>query len=149
MPNFINFKDSDGTTRKIQTNDWTTTDDTLKMVFQSDYPDFVAVRNTAVTSIIRSQRARLCSFKVENLNTTTNRFLLLYNRNSSITGGGFSDLVDSFNVPPNQVLIVGTEYFSKNGLLFSNGIVYGWSTTRSSYTAASADIDLTILSALV
>jgi hypothetical protein len=149
MPNFINFKDGNGTTRKLLTNDWTTTEDSLKMVFSLDLPEFVAARFSSSTSVVRGQRSRMVSFKVENLNTTDTRFLMFLNINTVVSPGVASNLVDVFNVPPNQVISFGSDYFSNNGLLFTTGISYAWSTSRTSYAGTNTDLSLTVLSALV
>jgi hypothetical protein len=149
MPNFINFKDSNGTTRKLLTNDWTTTEDSLKMVFSLDSPEFSALRFTSSTGLVRNSRARLFSFKAENTNATTGRFLMLFNQGSVVSSGATANLIDVFSIPANQVVVFGSNYFSQNGLLFTTGIAYAWSTSRTTYAGANTDLDLTVLSATV
>lgn len=45
---------------------------------------------------------------------------------------------ESFMVPSNGQIVIGTDYFTNNGVYYSAGIAFAFSETRNTYTAANA-----------
>lgn len=73
------------------------------------------------------------------------RYLQLHNKASAVANAEVPVL--TFMVPASGGnTVFGNDFFTQDGLRFSLGLAYGWSTTRDTYTAASAaDHSVTIL----
>lgn len=72
------------------------------------------------------------------------RYLQLHN--TATTPSTAAVPLISFPVPTNSILFIGNDLLTNNGIFFSTGIAYAWSTTAGTYTAATAsEHDTTVL----
>lgn len=76
----------------------------------------------------------------ENLNAAV-RYIQLHNTATTPAGGATPYL--SFRIPATSSITIGTEFFGENGLNLSTGIAFAYSTTATTYTAATAAEQLT------
>lgn len=89
----------------------------------------------AVSGVVKTTSGRLQSFKATNRNGAA-RYLQLFNSSSAPAAN--ASALDEFYVAPTSMIIIGTDFFSLAGVLFSTGIAWGFSTTSGTYTAATA-----------
>lgn len=95
----------------------------------------------SVVDTISGTPARLLRVYAYNKASAT-RFLQFFNR----TTNPVSDTTvsnESFAIPPNSVLILGMGELGFNGLHFSSGLAWAFSTTENVYTAAQ-NIEVTV-----
>lgn len=64
------------------------------------------------------------------------RYLQLHNTATTPSGGAAPALV--FLVPAGGQIVIGSDYFTDVGMGFTTGIAFAFSTTRNTYTAATA-----------
>lgn len=88
-----------------------------------------------ITAVVRPGVATVYSLTCSNANAAS-RFLQLHNLTTAPTAGLVP--AESFLVPAGATIIVGTDYFTNNGLNFSVGLAFAFSTTRDTYTAGVA-----------
>jgi hypothetical protein len=100
---------------------------------------------TGSSGIVKSTSGSLLAFKVENLNDNTNKFLMFFNQNSEPTANQTTNIIDVFHIPFGQLISFDSSYFSVNGSPFTAGLVWGWSSNRSQFVAASNDLDLSVV----
>lgn len=131
-----------------------TTTATTRIVTATDSPDVVAIGSigdklmptsgtytysqmgTATTALIKSGLSNLFYFIANNLVGST-RYLLLFDSVAALVSGTSSpDYI--YTLPSNGLIAIGQDVFGGGGKAFSNGIVYGISTTPRIYTAATA-----------
>lgn len=89
----------------------------------------------AVSGVLKTSSGRLQSLKATNRNGAA-RYLQLFNSSSAPAAN--ASALDEFYVAPTSMIIIGTDFFSLAGVLFSTGIAWGFSTTSGTYTAATA-----------
>jgi hypothetical protein len=83
---------------------------------------------------IKASAGALYSFYCKNINAAS-RYIQFWNSATDATAG--SNLIE-FEVPTLSTLIIGSDFFLQNGLAFSTGIAFGFSSTSGTYTAATA-----------
>lgn len=88
----------------------------------------------SVTAAVRAGSTRIFSLSADNANAA-DRYLQLHNLAAVPTGAEVP--VQSFRCPANSTIIVGTDYFTNNGTNFPLGLMFAFSTTRDTYTAAT------------
>lgn len=65
------------------------------------------------------------------------QYVQLHNTDT-VPSTGVTVPIYCFLVPPASQIIVGTDFFTNNGVNFATGIAFAFSTTRDVYTAATA-----------
>jgi hypothetical protein len=76
-------------------------------------------------------------FSISCLNTNAAaRYFQLFN--TATTPAGAATAVYSWLIPAAGMIVLGTDFFTQNGLYFSTGIAFAYSTTFLTYTAATA-----------
>lgn len=88
-----------------------------------------------VVGVVRAGSTRCFSFCGDNANAA-DRYLQLHNLAAVPTGGEAP--AEAFRAPTGSTIIVGTDYFTEPGKNFPLGLMFAWSTTRDTYTAATA-----------
>lgn len=83
---------------------------------------------------VKASAGTLISFSCYNTNAAA-RFIQIWD---SATTAGSGTLKISKLVPANSETVIGADYLSAAGLACSSGIAFGYSTTRDTYTAATA-----------
>jgi hypothetical protein len=99
----------------------------------------------AVTAIARATPGRVFSCLPVSANAAL-RYFQLFDRTTALAGGEVPTIL--IPVPNGYIgpLAFGPELFTVDGTPFFNGIVWGFSTTAATYTAATAaDHDVTLL----
>ena len=69
-------------------------------------------------------------------NNAAARYIQLHNTATTPAGGAVP--LETFLVPANSEVIIGTDYFGPAGRNFSTGIAFAYSTTQGTYTAGTA-----------
>lgn len=87
------------------------------------------------TSILKNMPGSVFAITVFNANAAA-RYLQLHNLAAALSGSE----VPAFTclVPAGAQIIIGTDFFGETGMTFAIGIVIALSTTRETYTAATA-----------
>jgi hypothetical protein len=88
----------------------------------------------SVTANVGSGERCLYAFRAENRNAVA-RYLQFWDTADGVAGHG--TLIDSIEMWGTSSLIVDTTFLGQ-GLRFATGLVFAWSTTQSTYTAATA-----------
>lgn len=88
-----------------------------------------------VSGAIKAGPGSVYSLIATNENAAT-RYFQLHNLAAAPTNPAVP--VITVPVPTASSIVLGNDFFSKHGLQFSIGIAFGWSTTRDTYTAATA-----------
>jgi hypothetical protein len=95
------------------------------------------------TAIISNVPARLLASYVYNKSTSI-RYLQLYNRTTALSTGSVPTM-SRVLAPGEKYDLGGDEFGGSEGLLFSLGLVWGFSTTEDTYTAGlAADVSCEI-----
>jgi uncharacterized protein YkvS len=97
-------------------------------------PSIFSNRGANATLNVKATAGNLFSLSCYNDNNA-DRWLQLHNTATVPTAGNIP--VQSFLVPSKSQTIMGTDYFTENGINFSVGIAFGFSTTRDTYTAGT------------
>lgn len=84
---------------------------------------------------VKSSTGNIFSLYCNNANAAS-RYIQIHNT-ATIPAGGAAPVL-SFLIPPTSQIIVGTDFFTNEGLNLSTGIAFAFSTTRDTYTAGSA-----------
>lgn len=94
----------------------------------------------ATKNISKIARTRVLSFSCHNINAAS-RYLQLHD---TITTPGAGDVpFVTFLVPSGATVIIGTDWFTNEGLIFPTGIAFAFSTTETTYTAGAAGDQVT------
>lgn len=88
-----------------------------------------------VTLNIKASGGNVYALSCRNL-SGSNRWLQLHNT-ATVPGGGAVPR-NKFLVPPGQQIIVGSDFFTSEGINYSNGIAFAFSTTETTYTPGIA-----------
>lgn len=98
---------------------------------------------TVVTLKVKNAAGNLFSLNGHNNNAAT-RYLQIHNTTTALTGGEVP-FIPSFVVPTGSQIILGPTDLAgmPGGLYCSTGITWGWSTTKNTYTAATAGDHMT------
>lgn len=90
----------------------------------------------SVAAIIKASPGIVCSFTAIDQNAA-DRYFQLFDQTAALAGGEIPIL--QWKIPGGGgEIIVGTDFFTDDCIGFDHGIVLGISTTRVSYTAATA-----------
>lgn len=84
---------------------------------------------------VKSSTGNIFSLYCNNANAAS-RYIQIHNT-ATVPAGGAAPVL-SFLIPPTSQIIVGTDFFTNEGLNLSTGIAFAFSTTRDTYTAGSA-----------
>lgn len=84
---------------------------------------------------VKALPGNVFSVKCHNLNAS-DRYLQLHNTATVPAGSGVPLM--TFLIPAGSERIIGTDFFGINGLNFSTGIAFAFSTTEGTYTAGTA-----------
>ena len=84
---------------------------------------------------VKSSAGNVFSLSCYNANAST-RFIQLHNTATTPSGGAVP--IFSFLVPSSSQIIIGADFFTNEGVNFSTGIAFAFSTTINTYTAGSA-----------
>lgn len=96
-----------------------------------------------VTLNVKATAGNIFAVTCRNYNGA-NRFLQLHNTATTPAGGAVPR--DKFLIPPGQQIIIGNDYFQQEGIHYTNGIAFAFSTTERTYTAGVAgDQDTTMI----
>lgn len=87
------------------------------------------------TALAKTTQAILYSLTVFNANAAA-RYLQLFDRNTVLSGAEVP--IYSCLVPAAGQVILGTDQFTNAGMKFDTGLCFALSTTRETYTAATA-----------
>jgi hypothetical protein len=98
-------------------------------------PSLLTDFGATVTKNVKATPGNLFSFVCHNLNAAV-RYIQFHN--TATTPGGAAVPLLTFPVGVGAVLTLGPEFFTANGLYFSTGIAYAFSTTEGTYTAGAA-----------
>jgi hypothetical protein len=71
------------------------------------------------------------------------RFIQLFNKTTGASAAEVPYM--SFVVKAGQQALIGKDFFGENGIHFTLGVTFGFSTTRNTYTAGAAGDQLTQL----
>ena len=88
-----------------------------------------------VTKNVKATAGRLYGIQGDNNNAAA-RFLQLHDTATTPAGNAVPKL--TFRVAATGSVEIGADFLTRNGILFTTGIAYAWSTTRDTYTAATA-----------
>jgi hypothetical protein len=100
-------------------------------VSPSLFTNFGADATKVVSKISES---RVFSLSCHNINAAS-RYLQLHDTVTALAGTEVP--LVSFLVPAGATVIIGTDWFSNEGLRFSVGITFAFSTTEGTYTAGT------------
>lgn len=89
----------------------------------------------AVSGSAKAAPGRLYAVQGDNNNAAV-RYLQLHNKASAPSATEVPLFV--FRVKATDSIMLGGDFFTQNGQYFDVGIAWGWSTTRDTYTAATA-----------
>lgn len=84
---------------------------------------------------VKATPGNVFSVKCHNLNAA-NRYLQLHNTATVPAGAGVPLL--TFLIPANAEVTIGNDFFGQQGLNFTTGIAFAFSTTEGTYTAGTA-----------
>ena len=87
------------------------------------------------TANVKASAGNVFAISIYNANASA-RFFQLHNTATTPAGAAVPFL--SFLIPATGMLVLGSDYFSLNGVYFSTGIAFAFSTTANTYTAATA-----------
>jgi hypothetical protein len=93
---------------------------------------------SAVSGTVKTTGGQLYCYRAENRNASA-RWLQLWDTPSGAPGSG--TLLDSIWIPGSSAVVIDHLFFGPNGadfLPFTTGLTFGFSTTISTYTAATA-----------
>jgi len=100
----------------------------------------------AVAGVVKPAGGYVCAVYAYNGNAAV-RYLMIFDRATALAGGeavGPNDI--QVELPANGGVDIVDSFFTPNGLDFTSGIVFGVSTARGTYTAATAaDHDTTFI----
>lgn len=103
----------------------------------------IATSFAAVSAVASTINRSVTALVLENRNAAK-RYLQLFDQREALVGGEAPTL--SIPIGPTSAVLVGSDILGVDGTLFSKGVVFGWSTTPATYTAATAaDHDTQIL----
>ncbi len=106
----------------------------LSSVGVSPWVQPIAASWAAGTAVVTTAYATVVGVLGTNRNAAV-RYLQLHNRESLSA----SDVPTvSIPVPASSSVAIGSEFFGVDGMRFGTGLVFGWSTTAATYTAATA-----------
>lgn len=106
----------------------------------SDFQTFFGAGATAVVKNSEAQLFSLMAYSEE----TDRLWFQLFNQATALVGG--ETPIFSFRLYGNSTLadytrlILDHGFFSHGGIRFSTGLVYGWSSTAATYTAAASTV---------
>jgi len=89
-----------------------------------------------VTATIKGSAGNVFSLAVYNDNVAT-RYFQLFDAVTGPSGGESPDVVP-IQIPPESQTVIDQGFFTQAGIRFSTGVSYGISTTRNTFTAATA-----------
>lgn len=84
---------------------------------------------------VKATPGNVFSVKCHNLNAA-NRYLQLHN--TATTPAGAAVPLLTFLIPANSEVTIGNDFFGQQGLNFTTGIAFAFSTTEGTYTAGTA-----------
>jgi len=88
-----------------------------------------------VTKNVKATPGRVYAIHGDNANAAI-RYLQLHDTATTPAGAAVPKF--TFKVKATDSILLGGDFFTQNGMYFTLGIAYAWSTTRDSYTAATA-----------
>mgnify|MGYP003656561733 CR=1 FL=1 len=104
------------------------------------FPNYMAqnyFKNLAADATLNVKPAAGIVFSASCYNTNAaSRFLQLHDTATTPSAAAVPKV--SILVPTGSQVIVGTDFFSNEGVGFTNGIAFAFSTTAATYTAGSA-----------
>ncbi len=92
---------------------------------------------------VKSTPGNVFSLTCHNLNASS-RYLQLHN--TATTPAGAAVPLMTFLIPTGAMVVIGSDFFSDEGLNFTTGIAFGFSTTEGTYTAGTAGDQFTQIS---
>lgn len=98
-------------------------------------PSRFANLGSSFTSVVKNAPGRVISLTCLNLNTSKKAWAQLFDRTTLPTGGTVP--LYAFYVPPLSQIVIGDDFFTKQGASFADGIAFGFSGTNATYTAAT------------
>lgn len=84
---------------------------------------------------VKSSTGNIFSFSCQNLNISA-RFIQFYNTATVPVNGNTPIL--SFSLPGTSTIIIGSDFFTSEGINFSTGLAFAFSTTNSTLTLGAA-----------
>lgn len=84
---------------------------------------------------VKSSAGTVFSLSCANANAAS-RYIQLHNT-TTVPGGGAVPIF-SFLVTSGNQIVIGTDFFTNEGVAFATGIAFAFSTTQNTYTAGSA-----------
>lgn len=88
----------------------------------------------AATANVKASAGNVYSLSCYNANASA-RFFQIWNSGTDATAGS---MIASFLVNATSMTVIGTDFFSNEGLHCSSGIAFGYSTAANSYAAGTA-----------
>ena len=90
---------------------------------------------TKTADVAKGEPGQVHSLVVRNLNTAF-RFFQLHDKTTAPTSGNAAAI--SVPIPPNSMVVLGEDFFREQGVSFSHGVAWGYSTALATFTAATA-----------
>lgn len=106
-----------------------------------DGPNLHTNHLSAASSVVKASAGRVYSIVCSNLHAAAARYIQLHNATAAVTGTEVPTI--TVFILPQTTLVLGNQFFSDHGLSFSTGIVFGWSSTSTTFTPATATEQLT------
>lgn len=89
-----------------------------------------------VTLNVKATKGEILSLSCENTNLFSTRYIQIHDT-ATVPGAGAVPTF-SFLVPASSQIVIGSDFFTDNGVTLDNGIAFAFSTTSNTYTAATA-----------
>lgn len=99
----------------------------------SDYESIGAL----ATGIIKASGGTLFSFFARNKNAAV-RYVQFFDRATALAGGETPKCQWDIPAGGGAEIVIGTDFFTNDGIGFNTGLVWGISTTDGTFTAATA-----------
>jgi hypothetical protein len=101
--------------------------------------------NFAVNSTlnVKATAGKVVAISCFNSSVVTQSFIQLHDTATIPTTGAVPKIF--FTVPPTGQIIIGDDFFTQNGIDFSSGIAFAFSSTPDTYTAATAANQFTVI----
>lgn len=103
-------------------------------------PSLYSNRGAAAAAAVKGAAGNVYAVTCANANAAV-RYLQLHNKATAPVNPEVPLL--EFKIPASSDIRIGAEFFSANGLHFSTGIAFGFSTTSGTYTAGTAGEQVT------
>lgn len=109
----------------------------IETMWKTVYQNF----GSSVTAVAKNTEGRVLALRATNTNAAV-RYFQLFNSASTpttgVTASTYSFIIPAGTATAPATMDLGEEFWGKFGQYFDQGITYGWSTTASTYTAATA-----------